>query len=91
MGRGGLDYLLLPLRVILFGERGYESFDGRILRSCLPLIPLAAWMTGRQPLIGRCLGILRSLFRQLGSHLAADALPHPGASLSGRCVGAGAV
>ena len=55
MGRGWTDYLLLPLRVILFGQRGYETFDGRILPLWLALIPLAIWVARRRAIVGRCL------------------------------------
>lgn len=43
MGREPLDYLLLPLRVVLFGGRGYENFDGELGLHWLLAIPLALW------------------------------------------------
>ncbi len=41
MGREPLDYLLLPLRVILEGDLGYTHFDGRISRAWIVLVPIA--------------------------------------------------
>ena len=41
MGREPLDYLLLPLRVILLGDRGYDNFDGHLSVAWLLLLPLA--------------------------------------------------
>lgn len=57
MGREWTDYLLLPVRVILFGQRGYESFDGRILPLWLLLIPLGVWAGRRHAIVRRGLGV----------------------------------
>jgi hypothetical protein len=42
MGREPLDYLLLPLRVILRGDFGYDRFDGRLSPAWIVFLPLAA-------------------------------------------------
>lgn len=55
MGRDAIDYLLLPLRVILLGGRGYEHFDGRISPFWLVLVPLALAFVRRDPLVRRAL------------------------------------
>jgi hypothetical protein len=50
MGREPLDYLLLPVRVILHGDFGYARFDGRLNPAWIVLLPLAvagAWRDGR--------------------------------------------
>jgi hypothetical protein len=47
MGRGLLDYLLLPFRVILEGDYGYEHFDGQIHRVWILLVPFALWSAVR--------------------------------------------
>lgn len=50
MGREPLDYLLLPVRVILYGDFGYARFDGRLNPAWIVLLPLAAagaWRDGR--------------------------------------------
>jgi len=57
MGRGWLDYLLLPIRVILAGDRGYEHFDGRLSPLWLVLIPLALLFGRRRALVTRSLGV----------------------------------
>ncbi|MCG8462937.1 MAG: hypothetical protein MI919_42170, partial [Holophagales bacterium] len=43
MGREPLDYLLLPLRVVVAGGRGYDRFDGSIGVFWLLAGPLALW------------------------------------------------
>ena len=43
MGREPMDYLLLPWRVILYGEYGYDHFDGKIAELWLVALPLAIW------------------------------------------------
>ncbi len=43
MGRTPVDYLLLPVRIFLDGELGYERFDGELGAFWLVLIPLAIW------------------------------------------------
>jgi len=55
MGRGPVDYLLLPFRVILMGDVGYPRFDGRICRWWIVLIPLAVAFGRKNPLARRCL------------------------------------
>src|SRR5262249_324113 len=41
MGRTAIDYLLLPLRVVLDGGSGYTHFDGRLNPFWIVLIPLS--------------------------------------------------
>ncbi|MCP3958616.1 MAG: hypothetical protein GY719_12255 [bacterium] len=69
MGRTPVDYLLLPVRVILAGGRGYERFDGEIGAFWIVLLPLAAWAAWRVPLVRTCLGAsgLYFLFWSLSS------------------------
>jgi hypothetical protein len=57
MGREPLDYLLLPLRVILLSDRGYDQFDGSLGAFWLVLLPLALVFVGRNALVRQCLGI----------------------------------
>lgn len=57
MGRGIVDYLLLPFRVILMGGRGYERFEGQIHPLWLVWIPLSLWMARGSDLVRRCLWI----------------------------------
>ncbi len=61
MGRGLLDYLLLPLRVILAGGPGYHRFDGELGKFWLVVLPatLFAW---RQPRVRRALGVAALYF-----------------------------
>lgn len=40
MGRDPIDYLLLPIRVILEGGEGYAHFDGRVQAWWIVLLPL---------------------------------------------------
>lgn len=47
MGRAPLDYLLLPLRVILFGDFGYHRFDGAVSPLWLAWLVLALWGSDR--------------------------------------------
>ncbi len=54
MGREPLDYLLLPVRVILMGGRGYPQFDGVVGAFWIVLLPLSLWAC-RRPLVRRCL------------------------------------
>lgn len=69
MGRGVLDYLLLPVRVILEGGRGYDRFDGEIGELWIVLVPLALVFIPRSPAIRRLLGVagLYFLFWALSS------------------------
>ena len=55
MGRTPIDYLLLPVRVILAGGGGYERFDGEIGSFWIVLVPLALWASRSLPLVRRCL------------------------------------
>lgn len=41
MGRGLIDYLLLPIRMILLGEIGHGRFDGSLNRLWIAWLPLA--------------------------------------------------
>ncbi len=55
MGRELLDYLLLPVRVILAGGEGYGRFDGEIGAFWIVLVPLALWQARSSALVRRCL------------------------------------
>ncbi len=57
MGREPMDYLLLPLRVILAGGEGYERFDGELGVFWLALVPLALLRAPRSALVRRCLAV----------------------------------
>ena len=57
MGREPTDYLLLPVRAILAGGRGYQRFDGELAAFWIVLTPLALWLAWRVPLARRCLGV----------------------------------
>jgi hypothetical protein len=57
MGRTPLDYLLLPVRVILSGGTGYERFYGELGSFWIVLIPLALIGTWRSVLVRRCLAV----------------------------------
>ncbi len=57
MGREPLDYLLLPVRVILAGGRGYERFDGELGAFWIVLLPVALWAAWRCALVRRCLAV----------------------------------
>ncbi len=63
MGREPIDYLLLPLRVSLVGDLGYERFDGASAAFWIVLVPLALWFAWRwtpgraRTLIRRCMAI----------------------------------
>lgn len=57
MGREPFDYLLLPLRVILLGDRGYDHFDGSLGAFWLVLLPLAMFFIRRNTLVRQCLGV----------------------------------
>ena len=48
MGRGVLDYLLLPWRVLTAGDSDYAHFDGRLSWLILPFLLLALWRACRQ-------------------------------------------
>ncbi len=57
MGRAPLDYLLLPLRVILQGGRGYDRFDGEIGVFWIAVVPLALLFGRRSVLARRALAV----------------------------------
>ena len=57
MGRGFVDYLLLPIRVVLMGGRGYDRFDGQIHPLWLVWVPLSVWMVRKSDLVRQCLWI----------------------------------
>ena len=55
MGRGGLDFILLPFRVLLSSFSGYQGFDGAISPLWLAALPRAlggAHEPARAPLVG---------------------------------------
>lgn len=49
MGRGPLDYLLLPLRAVLEGGIDYAHFDGEIGAFWIAAVPFAIWFGRREP------------------------------------------
>jgi hypothetical protein len=51
MGRGLLDYALLPIRVILFGKMGHGRFDGTLNPLWLVWLPLAIANVRRSRLV----------------------------------------
>lgn len=55
MGREPVDYLLLPLRVILEGGTGYGRFDGEIGVFWIAVLPVALWAARYHWLVRRCL------------------------------------
>jgi len=55
MGRSPVDFLLLPVRVILEGGPGYAHFDGRIHPAWIVLVPLSIGAAFRDALVRRCL------------------------------------
>lgn len=55
MGRDPVDYLLLPVRVILQGGEGYAHFDGRIHPLWIALVPCALIGARQDRLASRCL------------------------------------
>lgn len=55
MGRSLLDYLLLPIRVMLQGGQGYEHFDGRLHPLWVILIPIALVGARRHAIVRRAL------------------------------------
>lgn len=62
MGRGALDYLLLPVRVILSGGRGYDLFDGALAPWWIVLLPLAVVLGRREALVRRALAVAGLFF-----------------------------
>lgn len=57
MGRGLVDYLLLPIRVILQGEPGYARFDGSINRLWVFWLPVAVLGAGRNQTVRSALAV----------------------------------
>lgn len=55
MGREPIDYLLLPLRVILAGGEGYHRFDGELAAFWIALLPLTLWAARKNKLVRYCL------------------------------------
>jgi len=55
MGRSPLDFLLLPVRVILQGGPGYEHFDGRLHAAWIVLLPVSVAGAFRNRTVRRCL------------------------------------
>lgn len=53
MGHDFVDYLLLPWRVIVYGDNGYETFDGRLHVVWLLAIPLIVWGAVRNDRVRR--------------------------------------
>jgi hypothetical protein len=47
MGRDPLDWLLLPVRIVLEGGDGYSHFDGALSLAWLVAVPLAVWAAVR--------------------------------------------
>lgn len=62
MGRGLLDYLLLPWRVIVAGGEGYARFDGRLGPLWLLAVPGALAAARRRPRVARPLAAAALLF-----------------------------
>jgi hypothetical protein len=57
MGRSLTDYLLLPVRVLLYGGPGYEHFSGRLSPAWIVLVPLAVGAARSDATVRRCLGV----------------------------------
>jgi hypothetical protein len=55
MGRSFMDYLLLPVRVILQGGHDYRHFGASISKSWIFFVPLAAISAPVVPAVRRCL------------------------------------
>jgi hypothetical protein len=55
MGRPFMDYLLLPVRVILQGGHDYRHFGASISKSWIFFVPLAAISAPVVPAVRRCL------------------------------------
>jgi hypothetical protein len=62
MGRGPLDYALLPLRVLLEGGADYAHFGGRLGAHWLALVPLACALGWREPLVRAALAASGAYF-----------------------------
>ncbi|HVS14550.1 MAG TPA: hypothetical protein VMV46_11545 [Thermoanaerobaculia bacterium] len=62
MGREPLDYLLLPVRVILSGGEGYHRFDGALHPVWIVLLPLALLYARRDRTIRRALMVCGFFF-----------------------------
>lgn len=77
MGRGPLDYLLLPVRVILTHGGGYDRFAGDLGDFWIVLVPVALVGGWRIPLVRTCLGASGAYFAlwSLGSQQARFLIP----------------
>lgn len=62
MGRDPIDYLLLPLRVIVSGGTGYERFDGELGVFWLVLLPVALWVARCSMEVRRLLAVAATFF-----------------------------
>lgn len=62
MGRGVVDYLLLPLRVILKGGAGYDHFDGQLAPLWIVVLPVAVFFGLGDRFTRRCLGVAGAYF-----------------------------
>ena len=62
MGRRPLDYLLLPVRVMLFGGPGNEHFDGQLNPIWIVLLPLTMIAGWRKSLVRCALGMAGLFF-----------------------------
>ncbi|UCF32838.1 MAG: phospholipid carrier-dependent glycosyltransferase [Phycisphaerales bacterium] len=62
MGRSPLDYLLLPVRVILQGDWDYAHFWGKVNVFWIVMIPLSLLCAVRNQVVRRCLGVAALYF-----------------------------
>lgn len=62
MGRSWRDYLLLPMRVVLFGQNDFEHFDGVLSRTWIVLVPAAIVLGWRRPFVRVSLFMTALLF-----------------------------
>lgn len=82
MGRSLSDYLLLPLRVILLGGKGYSNFSGQINQYWIVLIPLSVIVAWRNSIMRRCLGISLIYFFFMEPYFTINALPYSYTSIT---------
>ena len=57
MGRSPVDYLLLPVRVILEGGIRYDRFDGEISKLWIVVLPLSIWVGRRRAIVKQALAV----------------------------------
>ncbi len=62
MGRGPVDYALLPLRVILYGGEGYDRFYGSVGRHWIAVLPLTLVFGLGDRTVRRCLATALAYF-----------------------------